>query len=176
MTELERLRETGTKEYERMVRLYTEAFPADERRDSEDLERRIERGDIALHLIMHDGQQAGFITTWNLGEVTYVEHFATEPWARGRGIGRGALEIMKTQSEKPLLLEVEPPETGDMATRRIGFYRRCGFDVVSTDYVQPPYGPGKNAVALYLMATTANPDLQHIVRELHKRVYGVKEE
>ncbi len=170
MIELKRIKDTESSEFEAVERLYIEAFPPDERRETEIMKEKIMCGEMALDGIILDETQVGFITTWDLGEVIYVEHFAMEPWARGRGIGANTLEILKKRNEKPLLLEVEPPETGEVAVRRIGFYNRCGFDTICTEYVQPPYGPGKNALPLHLMAT-GNADVDAVIQNLHYRVY-----
>ena len=39
-----------------------------------------------------------------------------------------------------------------MAGRRIDFYRRNGFDVVETDYIQPAYKAGGDQLPLWIMA------------------------
>lgn len=171
MTELKKINDTESREFEAVERLYLEAFPADERREIENMKEKIRSGEMVLYEIVRDRIHVGFITTWNLGDVTYVEHFAIEPWERGKGTGEKTLEILKKSNDRPLLIEVEPPETGEMAVRRIGFYNRCGFDTISTEYVQPPYGPGKNAVPLHLMAT-GNANVEAVTQTLHNRVYG----
>ena len=47
---------------------------------------------------------------------------------RGNGIGGAVIERLREESDKPLLLEVELPDSGPMAVRRIDFYRRHGLE------------------------------------------------
>lgn len=149
--------------------LYTDSFPPEERRPWDDIANG---NGPELHMVFADGKFAGFVTTWDLGSWTYIEHFAIMPDRRGGGIGAMALSVLKEMNCRPLLLEAEPPcEENPMAARRIEFYRRNGFFLLDYDYIQPPYAPGLTSVPLRLMCTEAATDATAAETALHTRVY-----
>lgn len=159
--------------------LYFGAFPPEERRDWADLVSKLADGasPVSITMIFSRMRPVGFITWWRLGNVVYVEHFAVDPAMRGGGIGARAIKSFVDSVGLPVVLEVEPADTGDMALRRIGFYERCGFTAhPSHPYLQPSYSPGLPSVPLMLMTAGAPEtiDLPEITRRLHTTVYGVR--
>ena len=155
--------------------LYEAAFPPEERRPWQSIVRPESEAGPRLHIIsLSDGVAAGFVTTWHFGGFVYVEHLAVDSCVRGGGIGAAALARLEEIYRLPIALEVEPPSDGNpMAARRIGFYKRCGFDVLDFDYIQPPYGKNLPSVPLLLMATPGTPEPVVIAETLHREVYGV---
>ncbi len=161
-----------------VLRLYRDAFPTDERREENDfldVARNCHR--FSIHVFTEGNAFVGFLTSWEWDDFRYGEHFAVLPDKRGGGIGSRALKAFLSSSDKPLIIEVEPP-TNDIARRRIGFYERNGLRLRSdVDYIQPPYSPGKNALPLMLM-TYGDIDLTtddcHI-QQLHRDVYLTNE-
>lgn len=161
----------------KVQKLYLDSFPEEERRQWEDLSMRVNSDNEPLNLLIikAKGRFAGFITWWRLGKgLRYVEHFAIDPALRGGGTGARAIKEFAIQESTPVILEVEPEGSGEMALRRIGFYRRCGFiDHPEFSYVQPPYATGLPSVPLTLMTSgNKTPDLEDATRQLHKKVYG----
>lgn len=158
-------------------RLYFASFPEEERRPWMSLEKLVEGSGADFSMIAYftaSGVFAGFVTVWQLGAFRYIEHLATCAEMRGHGLGASVLRRLSSGSGYPLLLEVEPPEFGEMARRRIGFYERCGFTLHSAiDYVQPSYSPGLPALKLMLMSTGPIENPQAVIAELHSKVYGV---
>ncbi|MBO5054104.1 MAG: GNAT family N-acetyltransferase [Muribaculaceae bacterium] len=160
-----------------VVKLYRAAFPRSERRPWPDLvdKLRTSNGVFNLDCWMNYGSFVGFISYWLLDDVVYVEHFAVEDRYRGCGMGADILRCFKERfPDRPIVLEVEKPFSNDMASRRIGFYRRHGFEVVSTEYLQPPYHEDEDMLPLDLMAT-APIDVPRVSRLIHTNVYGVDE-
>lgn len=157
----------------KLEKLYLESFPPEERRSWEAIVAPAEDGCPRLRAIYADGSLAGLVTTWELADAVYVEHLATDPALRGRGIGEAAVRALVAEAApRGLLLEVEPESADNpMAARRIGFYRRCGLDLLPYDYVQPPYGPGLPWVELRLMSSDSRLDAASAAAELHCRVY-----
>lgn len=158
--------------------LYFNSFPDAERREWNDLSIKINAPDQPLNLFIVNvkGRFAGFITWWRLdGGLRYVEHFAIDPSLRGAGTGARAIKEFVASEPSAVILEVEPEDMDEMARRRIGFYRRCGFtDHPEFDYEQPPYAPGLPTVKLTLMTSgDITPDLENAARQLHGKVYGV---
>lgn len=158
-----------------MEALYIESFPPEERRPWSNILHLADNDPrFTFHVISHDGIPAGLITIWNLGLARYVEHFAISPSMRGRGIGREAISKVITASGAPVVLEVEPASSGELARRRISFYTRAGLTAHHTfSYIQPPYAPGLPEVPLTLMTSAPLP-LLRLSSILHKEIYGVE--
>ncbi len=155
--------------------LYIDAFPPEERRPWDKFKELLEsEPSFDVHVVTADGAFAGFISIWSLRDVCYGEHFATLQSLRGAGIGGAVLDEILKQLPKPFVGEVEPPETSDVAKRRIGFYARHGLHTFDDyDYIQPPYSPELPSVRLLLMSNDREIDLDATTREIHERVYGV---
>ena len=159
-----------------VCRIYEQSFPIDERRDiPELLELLSSQQDFSLYAICDAHGVVGMLSSWMLDGWMYIEHFAIDEAARGKGIGREVLRMFLSNSVLPVVLEVEPPT--DLATRRrITFYRSEGFELHDTyRYIQPSYGEGRSTVELRLMTYCA-PDacnLDDLAHLLHRRVYGV---
>lgn len=76
-----------------------------------------------------------------------------------------------------IVVEVERPNT-DITQRRIEFYKKVGFKLNKYDYIQPPYGVGKNPVPMFLMTfpnKIKESEFILIRKKLHSDVYGLKE-
>lgn len=160
---MELRKDIGAEEFGRLMELYVEAFPPEERRPLS----QMPPADPAFTFYAV-GDDAGLLTAWRFPDFTYVEHFAVYPELRGHGIGSQALAALPGT----VLLEVEPPECSEQARRRIEFYRRNGFRLLDVDYVQPPYSPGLPSVPLRLMVRGELEDVEVAVFMLHSRVYG----
>lgn len=163
--------------YADVEELMLTAFPPEERRPT-DRQREVtdHNPDFQPYAVTLDGKFAGLLTLWTLNGFDYVEHLATLPGLRGKGLGRQILQQLTQRSDRPIVLEVEPPTYG-LAIRRIGFYKRCGFVCWEKQhYEQPPYSAGLPAVPLLLMvhgALDEEKDFCRIRHEIHSRVYGV---
>ena len=84
-------------------------------------------------LTLEEGAQVqGLLMLWNLEGMVFLENFAVSPSLRGQGMGAKMLEYVWDRWNKPMLLEVEPPE-GQMQRRRIGFYEHNGFKMDYTE-------------------------------------------
>lgn len=153
--------------------IYIESFPVEERRPWSSLLNAVDDGRIVAYVIEKEGIPVGFITTWPIGEAVYIEHFATDASVRGCGVGKRALDALKKMVASPLVLEAEPEGSNAMASRRLGFYRRCGFEPhFDFDYVQPPYAPGLPSVPLVLM-TFGEASVSSLAPLILKKVYGI---
>lgn len=155
--------------------LYFDSFPPEERRSWESImELTDDRSSpFSMTVILRDGMTAGFITWWRLGGARYVEHFAIIPAMRGGGLGGEAIRNFVAADPMPVILEVEPSGSNDMADRRIAFYERCGFTGHRDfKYIQPPYSPGLPEVPLMLMTSDKSVDLGTTAGEIRRRVYG----
>jgi len=144
-----------------ILEIYRASFPTDERRPwahEDDLRRFMAaHPQMRLRLLTEDDDTLALLIYWHLEDnLLYVEHLATRPDTRGKGLGAQLLRSLLCQPSCSLLLEVEPP-TGTMARRRIGFYTRLGLALhADVDYTQPPYSADLNPVPLKIMST---PDI-----------------
>ena len=133
--------------------LYETAFPVDERRETDDFVRITDeepKFDVNIFL-GENGEFIGFLTCWTWDDFRYGEHFAVKPDMRCGGIGGEALQWFLHSDNRPLVIEVEPPD-GEIERRRIDFYRRNGLKMWNdVAYTQPPYTAGRNSVELKLM-------------------------
>lgn len=157
--------------------LYHNSFPKEERRPWELLTNLINTQFPYFKLLVaydETGCFMGFMTMWRLPRAMYVEHLATEPDVRGKGIGGELIDYaIKEAGNQPLVVEVELPESGPEAPRRIAFYKRHGFEPMDDfTYFQPPYAPGLPDVQLLLMTTRQLDDPTEFVIQLHTIVYN----
>lgn len=97
-----------------------------------------------------EGRLLGFLAAWEFPELRFVEHIAVNPGMRGSGVGQKLMSHYIAASDKPVLLEVEPP-VGELERRRIGFYERLGFHLNAYEYVQPPLREGLADLPLCIM-------------------------
>lgn len=156
--------------------LYTASFPKEEQRPWPSILSMIETHHpfFTLTAVYHDDAFAGFAGWWKLPGAFYIEHLAVEPSMRSKGVGAEILtHVASNAGNKPVVVEVELPQSGPDAPRRIAFYERQGFNVIDdVTYFQPPYAPGLPDVELLLMSNHPLPDVKVFVIQLHTIVYN----
>lgn len=158
--------------------IYFNSFPIEEQRPWNSIKTLLQTDNrrYNMTIIIADNKMIGFITWWRFNDFCYVEHFAIDSSMRGNGMGSIALKLFIKERPTAVILEVELPQKGEMALRRIDFYRRNGFTPhYDFDYIQPSYGEDLPPVPLMLMTanTPANFSLNRACSILHKEVYGV---
>lgn len=159
---------------DRLKNIYIKSFPEAERRDWNDIisRSRSENSPMNMTMVILDGAPVGFITSWDLKNYVYIEHFVIDPALRNRGIGAKALKRFCDGYAKPVVLEAEPESLGEDAKRRIKFYKRLGFYAFSDfNYIQPPYKKGLPSVPLILLSSSKTLNPEEISSELHRTVY-----
>lgn len=156
--------------------IYTMSFPEEERREWCELMKLLNGSEpFEISVIRHEGRCVGFISYWTFDKFVYIEHFATENSIRNLGIGSRSLsEFKERHKSMPIVLEAEHPED-EMSKRRLGFYERNGFKILSREYIQPPYSRELPSVPLYLLAAQDNGlDADEVAKTLHRYVYGLE--
>ncbi|ARS37018.1 GNAT family N-acetyltransferase [Pontibacter actiniarum] len=131
--------------------LYEQAFPLEERRPLPWQLEIMPHASYHFEVILQEEELIGILLWWGFDEVRYVEHFATAPALRGKGYGKVILQAFTDRDTRPVLLEVEPPES-KVNRRRIRFYERNGFCLNHHFYQQPPYHQGQPPLTLRLMS------------------------
>ena len=160
---------------EQSLALLETSFPEEERRETPVQRRMLDGGEIgALAARNEDGTLAAVLTMWPMTDALFLEHFAVNPALRSQGLGGRILEELKKQTDCPLVLEAELPET-DWARRRLGFYARHGW-VAEEDlpYFQPSYRAGGKDLPLRLLSCPAfasREQAERTAREIHRTVY-----
>lgn len=154
--------------------IYISAFPPEERRPWHDIISRDADSSSALSLfgIYYDNALAGILSIWQFDSIRYIEHLAIADTMRSSGIGAQVLTTLISSDPLPIVIEVEPESLGDIARRRINFYRRHGFiPHHQFQYIQPPYDTDLPPVELMLMSS-APIDLVATTSILHSQVYS----
>lgn len=156
-----------------IAELYIEAFPAVERRPMRAMVGLLSRDECHFHRIMRGDDTVGLMHLWDLPTVCLCEHFAVQPDLRGHGIGEWAMHQVMASTPKPIVVEVEPP-TSSITARRIQFYERLGFSILTEHYLQPPYDASLPPVPLYLMSSKGlGPNAANdVASSIHRIVYG----
>ena len=155
--------------------LYESSFSLDTRRSLDSQKSVMRNSTYHLFGASISGIFVGFLSTWKLPKLTFIEHFAVKNNLRGKGIGSNLLTIF-LKNNKKLLVEVEPPKS-ELQMRRIKFYEKLGFALNASEYVQPSYGEGKNPVQLLLMSypkLLSQNDFFQVKEQLYSTVYGVR--
>jgi ribosomal protein S18 acetylase RimI-like enzyme len=155
--------------------LYIRAFPVSERRSWEGLEHELlYEKKFHPQVLLQDNQFVGFLNYWKFDEFDYIEHFAVTDQMRNKQIGTEAMEIFMKKSNLPIILEVEMPKNS-LAERRIKFYERLGFLVLTNEYSQPPYNSEVgDFIPILIMSNDiqfANSHFDLIKETLYDKVY-----
>lgn len=155
--------------------IYETSFPEDERRDFSQMKHLSEEVPFVFNLIKDENEQViGIISLWDFDTFAYIEHFAISEIVRGRGTGSEVLQLLKNKMQKPIIFEVELPET-QQARRRIEFYRRHDFEILPYKYIQPPYDKTKQSLEMHIMASrnaqTDKATFDKMVQTLYTVVY-----
>ena len=160
-------------DYERVYHILEKSFPVDERRPYDAQKALLEEPRYSIFVYKENGEIVGFLATWSLDGVVFVEHFAVLPSARNQGLGTKALALLAERHEL-IVLEAEPPES-ELAVRRLGFYARAGLLPNDLPYLQPAYRKGEAPVPLLLLSRPAPlADPTAVAAEIHRVVYGVR--
>jgi RimJ/RimL family protein N-acetyltransferase len=141
---------TSNLELEEIKGIYINSFPANERREFNELEKQLEKSDNQIFQVRLKQITIGFISLWNFDDFVFVEHIAISSSQRGKGYGKMVVQAVMDTTSKPIVLEVEPPVDED-SIRRVRFYSSLGFSILPQVYMQPSYDGVKPSVELKLM-------------------------
>ena len=162
-----------------LFNLYVLAFPPTERKSWAGLEYELSyEKRFHVYAFMQNDKFVGFLNTWTFDRFYYIEHFAVSPNFRDQHIGSEALQMLMSQIKLPIVLEVEMPNS-PAAIRRIQFYERLGFSVLSHKYAQPPYEDNGFLLPMQLMSNNlhfASTHFEFIKENLYTNVYHYETE
>ena len=163
-----------------LYNLYILTFPAAERRSWAGLEFELDyEKRFCAHALVQNDKFVGLFNYWTFERFYYIEHVAIVPAMRGQHIGTEAMKIFMSQTKLPIILEVELPNN-PAAIRRIHFYEKLGFSLISHNYAQPPYDEeDEQLIPMQLMcndSTFAETQFETIKDILYDKVYHYEEE
>lgn len=160
------------KKLSRIFTTYESTFPEDERRNENQFLALLDNPDSFIFTVKNDETQVGYVILWKLIDCYYLEHFEVFEEFRNLKLGSQILAELKEKFGN-IVLESEPSHLDEMAQRRINFYLRNGFSVISEEYIQPSYGLGKNSMNLFVLSNFEVLNVKKMEEELHAKVYGV---
>ncbi|MDO5014762.1 MAG: GNAT family N-acetyltransferase [Clostridia bacterium] len=151
-------------------------FPSDEHRDYQEQKNLLLNPEYTVKFIDEDEKIIAFVAYWHFREFLYVEHLAVDNSKRNQGLGSLLLSFLCQNTDKIIILEIEPPI--DLKSKsRMNFYIKNGFYFNEYDYIQPAYSDKKSAIALNLMSfgrKINENEFINIRKILYERVYDTK--
>lgn len=168
-----RLRNTTDKHFTTAWKLYEDAFPIEERRLLNAQTLVMKKSNYHFDVLIDKNQFIGFLLWWDFETLKYVDHFATSIEKRNQGLGKEILENFMDNSEKPILLEVELPDSS-INERRIKFYERIGFELNQHYYEVPALIDGQKPLQLLLMSypkLLSERDVEEFTEKCHPIIF-----
>ena len=150
---------------------YTTTFPIDEQRDKEQFEGLFSNPYVKFMSIVHESEAIGYLILWELSSFVFVEHFEVFEAFRSKKLGSHIMNHL-SESYPNIILEIEPAELSEDASRRYTFYQRNNFSLIDTTHVQPSYGEGKKSLNLWLLANYTPENLEELKNEICNTVYA----
>ena len=128
--ELVRCRE---EDLEKILEIYTEAFPKEERKPFQIICEHNRIGKAELSCVLIDGDVSGMVHTYLFDGFAMVDYFAIHKDKRNLGAGTRVIDLIRKKSKGyKIYLEIEDATIGEMQARRLEFYKRCGLCEVGT--------------------------------------------
>ncbi len=149
--EFKRLTEADGETYEKAMGLYAISFPKHEQRQEMSQKTIMHDSDYHFECIYDGDLWAGIILYWEAEDFIYVEHFAIFPEMRNKQYGQKTLEYLASQTDKKIILEIDPP-VRNIAIMRKEFYERCGYKRNPYPHLHPGYGAGSEPHRLVIMS------------------------
>lgn len=163
--------------FEIVYNLLSEAFIPSELRLKEDMLTCFNNPNYRIWGLIHEDKLCGVLTGFSFENYLFGEYLAISPELRGKGLGKKFFMDIIEKENKPVIIEVERP-TNQIATRRIHFYERLGFNLHTYDYYMPKIKGNRGNVPLYLMSYPnmhiEQPAYDKLKREIYQQVYQVK--
>lgn len=174
MIQLKEIHSSDTELYAYSEHLLMATFPANEYRPLPELRDNTDRQEnFHLDILLNDETLIGLIAHWEFEKFRYIEYFAIDASLRNNGYGSQVLKQFCSRSSKPVVLEIELPDT-DEAIRRKDFYERNHFVAWPNEYFQPPFRKGDNCLPVMICCygeLSPAVDFDNVKQTLHTEVY-----
>lgn len=150
---------------------YTTTFPVDEQRDQEQFVGLFSNPRVKFMSAVHESETIGYLILWELSSFVFVEHFEVFEAFRSKKLGSHIMDHL-SESYPNIILEIEPAELSEDASRRYSFYQRNNFSLIDTTHIQPSYGEGKKSLNLWLLANYTPEHVEELKNEICNTVYA----
>lgn len=163
-------------EFDTIYELMENAFPSEEYRSYSEQKALLEREDYHIHIYERQGKLAAICAIYTFSELAFIEHIAVNEDFQGQGMGSKIMAEVMTSSDKPIILEVEPPDREENAARRVRFYEKLGFHLHDFPYEQPPLRKGEAPLPLQLMSYPKAYEIEafeRVKKMILQKVYGI---
>ncbi|HEY3706594.1 MAG TPA: GNAT family N-acetyltransferase [Terracidiphilus sp.] len=187
-----RVRSAGEPAFDGLLRVYTAAHPASERKSADALRKMMERPEYLFLVVEDSDVVVGFAIAIALRgcDAALLEYLAVDAERRGKGIGRllfRAIAGWPEAQQRFLLIEVDsslaPSQDQIDRARRKEFYRRQGCREISAlAYLMPPVSSAQPPAMDMLLYRRELPDavdkecLRGWLAACYEQVYGVPKE
>lgn len=168
-----RLENSSDNYFSEAWKLYEDSFLIEERRLLEVQIQVMKNPNYHFDILIEDEQLLGFIFWWDLETYRYIDHFATSEKQRNKGFGKLILENFIAATDKPILLEVELPNSS-IDQRRIKFYERTGFKLNQHHYEVPASSDDESPFQLLVMTYpdfVSSEDVEQFVKICHPIIF-----
>lgn len=121
------------KNYDKVINLYKNAFPEEERMPEEFILEYEDQGFIEFIVYYDEEKFIGFTIFKRFENISYLIFFAIEEEIRGKGYGTQILKrVIEQEKDNKLILAIENPfeleaENYEQRIKRFGFYLRNGL-------------------------------------------------
>ena len=161
-------------DFERVYNIMESSFPINEIRSRQGQYELLKKENYSLYIKKEQGKIIGFISVWDLYDFNFIEHFAIDKNYRNKGVGSKMLKQVINNSDKTVVLEVEPI-INETTKKRVDFYTRNGMFYHDFYYEQPALEKERERVELKIMSTTllTEQDFNKVKEILYKKVYKV---
>lgn len=165
------------KDFDKIFSMLIDNFTDDEHRNYDRQKELLSNEIYKIKVVTGKDKIKGFVAFWTFQKFIYIEHLAVDKSCQGSGIGTVILKELLDNTDKIIVLEVQPPKDAN-SKRRIKFYKKNGFYYNDYEYLQPAYSKDKNDIELKILSSTRkinNEEFSEIVNLLYKYVYNQKE-
>ncbi len=149
---------------------FQQTFPIDEQRSKHDFLALNQKENCVLLAIYFGDNLIGYFVIWQLSSFWFLEYFEIFLEHRAKQYGNQAMKLL-LENYPNMVLEIEPDVT-PIQKKRLLFYQKLGFSVLSKDYLQPSYSNEKKELPLYLLVHLHQQETKSIISEIHLKVYG----
>jgi predicted GNAT family acetyltransferase len=166
-----------TDSFKEAWKIYEDSFPEDERRNLQQQDEVLKNKHYKFYSINDGKEVIGMMGVWKLEHSSLIEHIAIKKDMRNKGFGSKVVQDY-IASGNIFVVEIEPPEWGEMEKRRMDFWKRNRFNPNEHNYIQPAYDETKKPLPLVFMSYPKEVDekeFEKIRDEIHLEVYGMKE-
>ncbi len=152
---------TEDKWYKSFRQIYTISFPIFEQRNEEQQMAAFSNQHYNLLASIDNENLLSFISYWEFDNYIYIEHLAVNPEFRGKSIGSNTLTQFGSNTEKIVLLEIDPP-IDEVSINRLRFYKHLDYKPNSYKHSHPAYNPNFEPHKLQILS---------LHKELDEEVY-----